>query len=60
MATDIYIERFNGAPCGSSRIQLYACAESSDVLNLRKDVLIYLKGNKAQKEELKILADMST
>ena len=55
MATDIYIERVNGAPCGLSRIQLYAGAESSDVLNLRKDVLIYWKGNKAQKEELKRL-----
>jgi len=53
VATDIYIERVNGVPCGSSKIQLYAGEESSDILNLRKDVLVYLKGNKGQKEKLK-------
>ena len=52
-ATDLYIERVNGAPCGSSKIQLYPGADSLDTQKLRKNVLIYLKGNKVQKEELK-------
>ena len=41
-ATDLYIERVNGAPCGSSMIQLYPGADSLDTQKLRKNVLIYL------------------
>ena len=52
-AMKVYIERVNGAPCGTSNIHLLAGADSSDAQNLRKHVLIYLKGSKAQKEELK-------
>ena len=60
VATEIYIEGVNGTPCGTSRIQMYAGAESANILNLRKHVLVYLKGNKAQKDLRKtILKDMS-
>ena len=52
-AMKVYIERVNGAPCGTSNIQLLAGADSSDTQNLRKHVLTYLKGSKVQKEELK-------
>ena len=52
-ATEIYIERVNGALCGTTNIQLYAGSDSSDNLKIRGHVLTYLKGSKIQKEELK-------
>ena len=52
LATQIYIDRVNGAPCGSTNIHLYPGARSSETLKLRADVLTYTKGSKAQKLEL--------
>ena len=51
-ATDIYISRANGAPCGDTQIQLFKGADSSRNQDLRPDILIYLKGSKAQKQQL--------
>ena len=51
-ATDIYISRTNGAPCGDTQIQLFKGADSSDNQDLRADILIFLKGNATQKQQL--------
>jgi hypothetical protein len=52
-ATDIYIERCNGAPCGDTQLQLFKGADSSENQELRKAVLIFLKGTKKEQEKLK-------
>ena len=52
-ATEIYVERVNEAPCGTTNIHLYAGSELLDSLKLRGHVLTYLKENKMQKEQLK-------
>ena len=52
LATDVYISRTNGAPCGDTSIQLFKGADSTDNQELRGDVLIFLKGTKAQKSQL--------
>lgn len=53
MATDIYISRANNAPCGDTTIQLFRGADSTSNQELRQDVLLYLKGSKIQKSQLK-------
>ena len=52
-ATDIYIERCNGSPCGDTQLQLFKGADSSENQELRKAVLIFLKGTKKEQEKLK-------
>ena len=52
MATDIYINRVNGAPCGDTTIQLFKGADSSENQEVRKDLQVFLKGTKAQKRIL--------
>ena len=53
-ATDIYIERCNGAPCGDTQLQLFKGADSSENQELQKAVLILcLKGTKKEQEKLK-------
>lgn len=37
IATDIYISRTNGAPCGDTRIQLFKGADSTTNQELRQD-----------------------
>lgn len=51
IATQIYIDRVNGAPCGTTNIHLLSGSKSS--LNIRTDVLTYLKGTKEQKSDLR-------
>jgi len=45
-ATEIYIERVNKAPCGTTNIHLYAGADSSDSLKIKGHNLTCLKGTK--------------
>ena len=55
-AINVYIDRVNGAPCGQSLITLFkgAKGEHADKLQDRqKDLLIFLKGTKKLKTELK-------
>ena len=52
-ATDVYIERCNGAPCGNTKLLLFKGSDSSHLQNIRKDLLTFLKSNKG-KENLKI------
>lgn len=53
LATDIYISRAKGAPCGDTAIQLFKGADSSAKQHLQNDVLVFQKGTKEQKEQLK-------
>ena len=53
LATDVYIGRANGAPCGDTTIQLFKGADSASNQELRRDVLIFLKGTKNQKTQMK-------
>lgn len=51
-ATDIYISCTNGAPCGDTKILLFKGADSSDNQDLQAGILIFLKGNATQKQQL--------
>ena len=52
-ATDIYISRCNGAPCGDSVIHLFRGSDSSASQKLRSYVLTFLKGSEEQKAEIR-------
>lgn len=52
LATDIYIRRCDGAPCGSASIHLFKGANSSTYQELSTHVLTFLKGSQTQKEQL--------
>ena len=52
-ATDVYISRCNGAPCGESVIHLVKGADSSRNQELRASALVFLKGTKVSKDRLK-------
>ena len=51
LATDVYINRVNGCPCGEGTIRLYE-ADSTELQELRDKLLQYLKGSKCQREAL--------
>ena len=53
-ATEIYISRANNAPCGKTTIHLFKGADSSEQQGIRIDVLVFLKGNKDEKENLRV------
>ena len=53
LATDVYINRINQAPCGDTIIHLYRGANSLEHQETRKYFLQYAKGTKKQKEILK-------
>jgi len=53
LATNVYINRVNNAPCGDTVIHLYDGANSSEHQETRKHFLQYAKGTKKQKETLK-------
>ena len=52
-ATEVYINRVDGSPCGETNIHLFKGADSSANQDLRLHLLHYLKGTKAQKERLR-------
>ena len=52
LATDIYIGRCDGAPCGSASIHLFKGADSSTYQELSTHVLTFLKGSQTQKKQL--------
>ena len=52
VATNIYICRTNGAPCGNTTIQLFRGANSSSFQDKRKEILVFLRGSKLQKLKL--------
>jgi len=52
LATEIYIQRVNNAPCGDTVIHLYPGADSGSKQELREHVLAYVKGSREKKQEL--------
>ena len=53
LAITAYISRVNGCPCGETSIQLYRGADSTaKPLEIRSQLLTFLKGSKAAKEKL--------
>ena len=53
LATDVYINRVSGFPCGDGTITLFRGADSSELQQLRLQLLIFLKGSKRQREALR-------
>ena len=54
LATEVYISRVNGAPCGDGIIHLFKGADSSKNQVERKFLIQFLKGTKQQKKLLHI------
>ena len=52
LAMDVYIDRVENSPCGAGSIKLFKGADSSSNQEIRKYLLQFLKGNKAQKKQL--------
>ena len=53
LATDVYISRVNGCPCGEGTIRLFKGADSTELQELREKLLQYLKGSNRQQEVLR-------
>lgn len=53
MAASVYIERVNRCPCGETVIHLFKGEDSSSLQLQRKHLLVYLKGSKKKKNDLK-------
>ena len=53
IATDIYIDRVNGAPCCGRHLQLYKGARNEEMTERRQCLLIFLKGNSKDKKRLR-------
>ena len=53
MATSVYIECVNRSPCGETVIHLFKGADSSSLQLQREHLLVYLKGSRKKKLELK-------
>ena len=52
LAIEAYISRVNQSPCGDTVIQLYRGADSKEDQEVRKKLLIFLKGSSARKKDL--------
>ena len=52
LAMDVYIDRVDNSPCGAGSIKLFKGADSSSNQEIRKYLLQFLNGNKAQKKQL--------
>ena len=50
LATEVYMNRVNGCPCGEGTIRLYEGADSTTYQELRGKVIQFLKGTKQQKK----------
>ena len=53
LATSVYIDGVNHNPCGETVIHLFKGADSSSLQQQRKHLLVYLKGSRKKKLELK-------
>lgn len=49
LATEVYINRVNGCPCGEGSIHVIEGADSSKLQELRAKVIQFLKGSNQQK-----------
>lgn len=52
LAIEAYISRVDKAPCGDTVINLYRGAESTEEQDIRKKLLIFLKGSNTKKRDL--------
>lgn len=52
LATDVYISRVNGCPCGEGKIQLFRGADSTCLQDLRRKLLVFLKSSRREREAL--------
>ena len=55
LATEVYINRVNGCPCGETTIQLFKGADSTREQERRQHLMLYLKGSNKEKKKLKEL-----
>ena len=55
LATEVYMNRANGCPCGETRIQLFRGANLTVDQEKRTHLLQYLKGSLEQKQKLRVL-----
>lgn len=53
VATDVYIDRVNGAPCCGTNIQLYKGGKDASATGRREALLVFLRGKQEQKDELR-------
>ena len=53
LAAEVYIDRFNGAPCCRTKIQLFKGGKDVSLAERREDLLVFLRGKPEQKDELK-------
>ena len=53
LATEVYIDRVNGVPCCGTNIQLFKGGKDPSLVERREALLIFLRGNPKQKDELK-------
>ena len=53
LAASVYIERVNNCPFGETVIQLFKGADSSKFQNQRQYLMVYLKGSKKKKDQLR-------
>ena len=51
-ATEVYIKRVNGAPCGDGKIQFFKGADSAHKQEIRESALRYIKSSKKKKAKL--------
>ena len=52
LAVNAYISRVNNSPCGNTIIKLYHGADSKEQQEVRKKLLVFLKGSNARKKQL--------
>lgn len=53
IATDVYIDRADGAPCCGTTLQLYKGAKDEMLRERRPSLLVFLRGNAKEKEQLR-------
>ena len=53
LATSVYMDRVNHSPCGETVIDLFKGADSSSLQQQSKHLLVYLKGSRKKKLEIR-------
>ncbi len=53
LATEVYLSRVDGCPCGDNTIHLFKGADSGELQEKRTYLQVFLKGSKRNKDELR-------
>ncbi len=53
LATEVYLSRVGGCPCGDATIYLFKGADSAELQEKRTYLQVFLKGSKRNKDELR-------